>query len=201
MTIVAKFCQHFLLGICVSMTLVACSATPQVTEPNNPQVSAPKFSGPYAKDLTEAYQKSKSDYFRRIITDSKVTDAEYQEARNRSLKCLRENGFKDVEYTSEGVSVSDRTDISDEEESKLFTKCENEAGLIDTEVWYNTLRANPDNVDWPTAERDCLVKAGLLEPGTTVEQMNQWYQSGHPDSKSPKAYICAQDPLGKLGLK
>lgn len=58
---------------------------------------------------------------------------------------------------------------------------------------------HPDNVDWPTAERDCLVKAGLLPEGTTVEEMDEWYLSQGPGSQSQLAHQCSQDALGYLG--
>ncbi|PID97639.1 MAG: hypothetical protein CSA82_03110 [Actinobacteria bacterium] len=132
-----------------------------------------------------------------------MTNDEYREAQNRAAQCLTENGFTDVVYFPEegGSSVADRTDISDEEEFQLTEKCEFDTGLAETESWYFLLRSNPDNVDWLSAERDCLVKAGLLEPGSTVEQMQQWWDSGHADTQSRQAYICSTDPLGHLGLK
>ncbi|MDC4233774.1 hypothetical protein M3T53_08670 [Actinomyces sp. B33] len=137
-----------------------------------------------------------------MIADGVITDAEYAEAQSRSRQCLEDNGFTGIVQNPDGTrSIDVRTDISEEEESRLKTECDDHSGLIDTEIWYRMLKANPDNVDWPSAERDCLVKAGLLEAGTTVEEMNQWYVSGDPASRSYEAYVCSQDALGHLGLQ
>lgn len=161
-----------------------------------------QFTGPYGPELAQAYRDSESEYFREAVRDGTITDSEYFEAQNRSRQCLEENGFTGIVMNPDGTgSIDARTDISEEEESRLKVDCDTKSGLIDTEIWYRSLKANPENVDWPSAERDCLVRAGLLEAGATVEEMNEWYMSGDPASQSRAAYVCSQDALGHLSLQ
>ena len=164
--------------------------------------SVPQLEGPYAGELEEAYRNSASDFFRAAVADGKITDTEYYEAQERAKSCLEDNGFTGVMYDKNGgSSTAERTDIDEDEEVALHQKCEATSGLADTEIWYFALNANPDNLDWPSAERDCLVRAGLLEAGTSVDEMNQWYANGGVGSRSHAAYVCSQDALGHLGLQ
>ncbi|QPK81926.1 hypothetical protein G7Y41_03670 [Schaalia sp. ZJ405] len=84
---------------------------------------------------------------------------------------------------------------------EIIDTCSKEIGSDLISIWYHLLTTNPDNVNWPSAQRDCLVKAGVLEPGTTVEEMNRWYDEKGKGSDSRAAYVCSEDALGKLGLK
>lgn len=182
--------------------LASCSTYSSGTEKGTGQGANPTFSGPHADQMTRDYQDSNSDYFHQVIADGLVTEAEFHEGNERYAGCLRDKGFMNVEFHSDGTSsFDDRTDISDQEERQIADDCSLETGHSFVSMWYYTLAANPDNVDWPSAERDCLVKAGLLEPGTTVEQMNQWYEDEGKGSDSRQALVCSQDALGKLGLK
>ncbi|MCD4558114.1 hypothetical protein [Schaalia sp. lx-100] len=183
----------------MSLSLAACAhVSPEGATDGGSGQSIPHFTGPYAKEMAEAYA-SASDYFKAVIADEQVSDAEYRESQERAAQCLRDNGFTGVAYSPRGGgSIDSRTDISEEEEKKLHIDCEEKAGLIDTEIWYWKLRTNPDNVDWPAAERDCLVQAGFLEKGSSVADMNRWYDSADPRVSSPEAHECASDPLHLL---
>lgn len=195
-------CNCLVLSVSAIFALNACSsaAVPQ-SEPAG-GLSTPTFTGPHAVQMKADYEASDSDFFKQVIADENVTEAEFREAQDREAKCLVEHGFTGVRFYADGTSEhDDRTDISDDEEKQLVAECATSTGSDYVSIWYDTLRTNPDNVDWPSAERDCLVRAGLLEPGTTVEEMNQWYEKGGEGSMSHEAAVCAQDALGKLGLK
>lgn len=156
----------------------AASREAEVQSFQSASLVVPNFTGPYTDLMSEYYVKSESSFFREVISDERVTDEEYREAQERAKKCLVDLGFTGIAYFLDGGSrVDDRTDISDEEETALHDRCEWITGFGETEIWYGMLRRNPDNVDWPAAERDCLVRAGLLAEGTTVEEMNRWYDS------------------------
>lgn len=158
------------------------------------------FSGPHAVDLTQAYRESSSGYFRMVISDGVVTDSEYSEAQNRAKRCLEGLGFSDVEYFPNGGSQAlNPNGISDAEAQEQKFQCEDSEGLVDTEMWYYVLRVNPDNVNWDEAIRDCLVKREVLEPGTSVEEMNRWIREGEGSGGMPQVETCLTDPLGKLG--
>ncbi len=165
-------------------------------------LAIPDFTGPYKDDLIKYYQDVKSEFFRKVIADQWVSDEEFREAQERARICLEDAGFTGVEYFAQGGSTfANRSDLGQSEMLDLHEECEVSTGFAATEIWYGMLRRNPDNVDWPTAERDCLVKVGLLPEGTTVEEMNQWYSSQAPESRSQLAYQCSHDALGYLGDK
>lgn len=166
------------------------------------QREIPSFEGPYGEQMAEDYRASDSEYFHQVIADGVVSEEEFREGNEREAQCLRDRGFTTVIFNSDGsYSFDDRSDISDEEERRLADDCSQVTGNKFVSLWYRTLTANPDNADWSSAERDCLVKAGLLESGTSVEEMNYWYEQKGKGSDSYEAYVCSQDPLGKLGLK
>lgn len=182
---------------CASPVNSAGDAPPSGAAPTE---EVPEFSGPWAEELAAAWRESDNPRFRAIIADGEVTSAEYAETQNAAKKCLEENGFTGIEYNPDGGStIAARTDISPEKEDELTRMCEDEAGFIDTEVWYFDLWLNPDNLNWPAAERDCLVKVGHLEKGSSIEDMEAWWRSGVPDTKSVEAHQCATDPFQRRG--
>lgn len=190
--------------VCAVMPPLLMSCTERGTAPSGDGSGGQSvsFTGPYALELSEAYENATSDFVRNALADGVVKDSEYSELQNRVIECWRENGYSDAKVlTDGGLSAEDRTDISDEEEGRIFDRCSTQAGVPEIEGLYWAMRQNPDHVDWPSAERDCLVRAGLLEAGATVEEMNEWYMSGDPASQSRAAYVCSQDALGHLGLQ
>lgn len=194
--------EQRLLLLAIALLLTACTPSGVEQGSNVTENDEPLFSGPHASQMEEDYRSSESPFFRQVIFDGKVTEAEYREAREKEANCLVEHGFTGVQFNSDGTSSMDvRSDLSDQEQLAVADECSRTTGSDLVSVWYNTLAANPDNVDWPTAERDCLVKAGLLEPGTTVGEMNRWFEQKGKGSDSRAAYVCSEDALGKLGLK
>lgn len=190
-----------LLAIALILGISGCSSFEQ-TSLSVSERGMPSFTGPYANEMAEAYRNSESPFFKEAISDASITEAEFREGNEREAQCLRDKGFTNVVFHADGSSEYDvRADISGEQEKALVKECSVTTGNLDVSVWYDLLRTNPDNVDWPTAERDCLVKSGLLEPGTSVEEMNRWYDEKGKGSDSRAAYVCSEDALGKLGLK
>lgn len=186
----------------IAALLAGCSTTAYTPEHPASGGEIPQFSGPHAAQIAEHYREAESDFFREVIADEKVTEAEFLESAERNKQCLIDQGFTGIIFHKDGTSQYDvRTDISEEEESQLSVQCAEESGYIYTSIWYFTLTANPDNIDWKTAERDCLVNAGVLEPGTSVEEVAEWHDSGAYLAHQHQAYICSKDPLGKLGVK
>ncbi|QPK81925.1 hypothetical protein G7Y41_03665 [Schaalia sp. ZJ405] len=57
--------------------------------------------------MAEDYRTSDSPFFRQVIADGQVTEAEYWEARDREKKCLIEQGFTGVEFLADGTSSVD----------------------------------------------------------------------------------------------
>ncbi len=183
-----------------SFLLASCSNSLQYESVESSQSTS--FSGPHAVDLAQAYRESNSDYFRTVIADGVVTDSEYSEAQNRAKRCLEALGFSEVEYFPNGGSQAlNPKEISDAEAQEQKFQCEDSEGLVDTEMWYYVLRVNPDNVNWDEAIRDCLVKQEVLEPGTSVDEMNQWIREGKEASGVAQVESCLTDPLGKLGRR
>lgn len=182
--------------------LTGCILLDSANHTSQLPTDTPTFSGPYADQMAQDYADSTSEHFKKVIFDGAVTEAEYLETRENMTRCLQDQGFTGVTFNPDGTSEFDvRSDMTDDEQLKVADQCSKTTGNFMVSLWYNQLTANPENVDWPSAERDCLVKAGLLEPGTTVTEMNQWYERGGKGSRTHEAWVCSQDALGKLGLK
>lgn len=175
----------------------ACSAV-DAPESSDGEQSV-HFSGAYAQELEVAYYESPSPFFREVIRDGVVTEAELAEAQSLSQKCVESLGFTDVEYFSDGGgSALPPKNTSEEEAHQKKAQCESEEGLVDIEGWYFTLLLNPDNLNWDEAIKDCLIHAQILDSGSSVDEMKQKMPVGEKSFESSAAKSCFTDPLGKL---
>lgn len=186
-----------LLAFTMTCFVASCSASDLPSSEDEKQ--SLHFSGPYAEELETAYYESPSSFFRSVISDGVVTDAEFAEAQSRSKMCVEGLGFTDVQYFPEGGgSALPPPDLPEEEVHQKKAQCESEEGLVDTEAWYFTLLLNPDNLDWDESIKDCLVSAHILDAGSSVADMKQKMTLGDKRLESTAAKTCFTDPLGKL---
>lgn len=81
----------------------------------------------------------------------------------------------------------------------LVKKCSDSSGLTEVEVLHTSLASNPNNEDWQQLNVDCLIREGVVEPGFTKEDLDQWYANEDPRlGNGGEADKCTTDPLGLL---
>ncbi len=186
-----------------AMLLTACSMSSPSNDspPANSAETARSDTSPYADEFDEAMKSTDNSFIRSALSDYAITDAEYAEAVENEARCLQDHGFEVQKDPNGRNGIRSRSDISNDEQMKLTQECSEQSGLAEIEPLYWEVKANPHRVDWRAAERDCLVEFGVLEKGTTVEEMDRWLNSGEIEQVKDIAYVCSQDPLGYLGLK
>jgi hypothetical protein len=152
------------------------------------------FTGPWAAEFADFDAHADSDFAHRAFADSTISDAEVQEGMSLILGCYDSHGAT-VEHNAYGYAqvevMTGSEDLLD-----VMGMCEfADGGVV---VLHGQMRLNPDNLDAPTIQAECLVAAGIAEPGFTAQDLDQAFQSGdlpYPPG-DPVGSACMDDPLG-----
>lgn len=174
----------------VAMSLLTACGTP----PETPAPSVSGFTGPWAEQYASFDEATDSDFGHRALADSTLTDSEVQEGMALILECYASRGFT-VEYDRFGfetvTSIGGTADPMEVMGICAFA----DGGVV---ALNDMMRVNPDNLDQFTILADCLVDAGIVEPGFTARDLENAYESDIlPWSESnAEAMRCVRDPLG-----
>lgn len=161
----------------------------------------PDFTGPYASLMAAAYQESLSDLTRQILQDEKITESEYAEVQQADKECLEGLGFKNVEHFPQGGKSVDppNTEMDQKQAEEQVKSCSDSSGLTDIEPLFDAIKTNPNNEDWDDLYVACLIREGVVEPGFTKEDLDQWFTTDDPMLRSGiEVKRCFNDPLGLL---
>ena len=141
--------------VALSFIAVGCSGT-VATVPE----------GPYAEQIANAQAAVTSQFERDVLADAQVTREEYEEATQRFLACLEDQGVSiDIQdqagYYIYAVPASDN-----ERYEQLAHGCATGTNAL-IEPLYTDMLRNPNNVDYDTLIAQCFVDAGLVDPPFT----------------------------------
>ena len=128
-------------------------------------------------------------------------ESEFAEAQQANAECLEDLGFQDIESFSQGgMQLSPHnSSMPQDDVQDLVKKCSDSSGLTEVEVLHTSLASNPNNEDWQQLNVDCLIREGVVEPGFTKEDLDQWFATDDPMLRTgSKAKQCLDDPLGLL---
>ena len=156
--------------------------------------------GPYAAEFTEAMDVAKSDFVRQVLSDGQIEAAEYDEARQGMLGCLKDAGIEakyiDDQSTAAvggGLTILSG-ELTDQQRTAERTCDDQWMGPIDS--LYASTRTNPQNQDMNKLIAACLVREGLAPDGFTAEDYVEWY-----DSNVVKGEISESDPGGMVSIQ
>lgn len=178
------------------MALTACASGPP--SEGEPGIDAPRFSGPYAAELTQAWKESDSEFVRDVIADEKVSDQEWAELSTRMAECLAKAGLEFGGFDDHGTYTVGPSRLTGDPLTRVLDGCETSTG----ELWVHALRlsmsTNPENVPIDELMTDCLIRNGAVSPDYTKEQFaqdNPAQTIPFIDGGSAVFWACNEDPL------
>lgn len=172
-------------GVAVLALLVAGCAEDTDTE-----------TGLYASEFKQAREAATTDFERDILADEKITDAEYQEARERLKSCVAERGFELELLVDGGTSIP----YSQGEEAALdsaILECE-ATTVVNIEWLYWDVRKNPEKLDFDELSAECLRKTGLVGSDFDGKEFDETFSNPQYDTGDPRVSKCINDPLAQL---
>lgn len=143
----------------LAISLCACSARQAPTD---------AFSGPYGPQVKAAYEAATDPAVKATLADGKITQAEYEAAVQRMVKCAADQGVTVTPEKQPGGLYQYKV-IQSANADAVFTSCE-DATLTPIEVLYGQMVQNPQNRDMDDVYADCLKRAGVAPRDYTGQQ-------------------------------
>lgn len=191
-----------LCGLAVVLFLAGCSGTSEVAPTPSVTVGGKTFSGPWASDFAQQYNRSSSDFVKEILRDGKITDAEFAEVTEKYKACLKAAGI-----TFQGQRPDGSTDIffpngvSAEDGNQKADVCGRESGEDAVGGLYFAQQRNPKHLDEATIVSACLVKKQVVPRGYDArdyakDSPRRDFPFTDPSRGEAALDECMSDPLG-----
>ncbi len=132
------------------------------------QGPADAFSGPYGPQVKAAYEAATDPAVKATLADGKITQAEYDAAVQRAVKCAADQGVTVTPEKQPGGLYQYEL-IQSANADAVFTSCE-DAHLMQIELLYGQMVKNPQNRDMNDVYADCLKRAGVVPRDYTGQQ-------------------------------
>jgi len=145
----------------------------------------------WAADISATSAQASSDLERKVLSDGRITDAEYSELQAAILRCLDGLGLK-ASFDAEGT-LTYATSRSTPIDRDAVQAC-NAGNGIRTITLRDAMRRNPSHLDEGKIMVDCLQRVHLVESSYTAEM----YDSGVDMARisaSPLFDECDAGPL------
>lgn len=173
----------------------------------------PQFTGPYAAEFRQAYQRTEEPFVRDVLSDSRITDAEFEEFKNRYASCMDGHGVSWTYDAQAGESLSasfGHADLSETDIAQAEQACAAPSGYQQILPLYESISRNPDKLDADELDRmsiECLERHELIEPGMTVAEYQaiwrdheryQQHFGQYSDWQQPQYaefHTCVNDPI------
>ena len=143
-----------------------------------------------------------SDFERSVLQDYAITDAEYQEARQRFKDCMADlgwivtdtaNGSYDIVGAPGTANVNQAPDASVTEGCSVGTTAY-------IEFIYLGMKSNPSGVSWAQQIWSCFQRNGVPDgAGMSDDQFEQMVTDPHFHASTPQGVLCYWDPTGSGG--
>ena len=131
------------------------------------QAPTDAFSGPYGPQVKAAYEAATDPAVKATLADGKITQAEYDAAVQRAVKCAADQGVT-VTPEKQPNGLDTYGFIQTPNSDAVFTSCE-DAHLMQIELLYGQMVQNPQNRDMNDVYADCLKRAGVVPRDYTVQ--------------------------------
>jgi hypothetical protein len=150
---------------------------------------------PYYPEIQQAKSKATTDFEREVLEDSVISRAEYEEAVNRFINCVKDKGLTISTQDQSGYYVykSDQAPNLDE----VQNACSRGTKTLIEPLYVERLR-NPGKIDSNEIFASCLVKHGLVEGGYTAadakRDMENSFAGAPFDQEDPRLVQCLANP-------
>ncbi len=139
-------------------------------------------TNPYAEDFRQAKEFATSDFERAVLEDGEITRAEYEEAMQRYVSCIRDGGGN-VELKDQSgyyvYQVSGDIDAYD----RMSDGCARGTTAL-IEPLYVDVLMNPDKLDPDEALARCFVAAGLVKAPFGAQDLRDLMTAAGADGDS-----------------
>jgi len=165
----------------------------------------PSDISPQAKDLVDQAfaDPALNDFERSVLSDYLVTDQEANEAKDRYIQCMADNGWVaeiDANWQTTVYPAPGSGHSGAEPDS-------NNQCMIGSLHWiepvYLEEQNNPEGLSYAQQVRACFTKNGLPDgDGLSDDQIQQMAMKPNADlhPSSAPAYLCTIDPMGSQGV-
>lgn len=183
----------------------AAGCTPAESSPR--KAGTPEFSGPYAEEFRSTYEDTTDPELRSFLEDGKITEAEAQAVVERLRSCLAEQGITLEKRDENGSAAILPEDGPAPENAHAWAiECSERSGDFSVLPLYYSMKQDPQNQASPATIVACLVRAGVVPEGFTVDEyqgngMNAYHPPEvlfEPEGAETRERIdaCHSDPLG-----
>lgn len=146
------------------LALSACSA-------------APEQESPYAAEFAQARNEATTEAAREILADDVITAAEYRQAQEASVECMRDQGITvkinddGLEFELVGATEDTPQEVLDAMNAEIDAVSQECGRKFDMHLLalYREVQFNPENRDMMQAFADCLVRGGHRDEGYTKD--------------------------------
>lgn len=128
---------------------------------------------PYRAEFDRAMLETDSQFQRDILADYVITDAEYQWARERLLRCLADAGIT-AELTPDGGYVVQGAESAHRIETDR--QC-NQDSVTAVQSLYRAMHENPDNRGYFELAKECLLRAQLIDASVSEATLEQLFNT------------------------
>jgi len=193
--VVAAFVRRGVGPLIASVTLatamVACATTDssRISSPSpSSQAKMPEFTGPFAAEYREAWDRSTNESVKRIVEDEVISEQEWSQVMQSLKTCLEAEGITVTEYREDGSYDALVGDLHGEAANEELGRCEIASGEAWLGYLYRSQTDNPQNIPEPELMADCLKRNSAVAPSYTAEQ----YAEDVEDVSFP--YVDAEGP-------
>ena len=174
------------------LTLILLALVNACTAPVDSSLS------PYRAEILAAAKTAHSDFEYSVLKDGKITRAEYVEAVNRYVGCVKSHGITINVSWSYGFATYE-TALLDSTQEKAMDEC-TVGTTYNIGALYKASMTNPQRGDPTEIRVTCMVRSGLAPPGFTAQEFirdTQGDQAGAKlpfDSNDPRFSACMTNP-------
>ena len=145
--------------------------------------------------ITERRNLVSTEFEREVLADGKINEQEYETSRQLYRSCMEERGYS-VEFRDDGGSTigAPGPETTTEDFDADDADCETGTTLV-IAVLYETIRANPDNVDRMQQVVDCLKRNEIVPEGYTKDDVIAAGDSLYSSAQTEAVDGCWEDPL------
>ena len=189
-------CKVATLVVLLAWAVAGCTSTAQ-----EPSLDVPQ----YHRDMVDQVltEPGVSDFVRKVLSDYRVTDAEYAEARERFKQCMADEGW-DVGFPSDngGYSVVTLPGSHGADEQDTFSVLRCGPGTLDgIDAIYVDMRDNPAGLTPAEMLRNCYQERGIPDgAGLSLDAFEELVLSPDYLPSSAEAMQCRVDPDGRYGI-
>ncbi len=133
------------------------------------QAPTPAFSGPWGPQMKAAYGSATDPAVKATLEDGKITQAEYEAAVQRMVKCAADQGVTVIPHKQPSGLYGYELTTNTSDSEAVFDSCDDSA-LKPIELLYGPMLVNPQNQNVNDVYADCLKRAGIVSRDYTGQQ-------------------------------